>query len=178
MDKIRHDKRKEVHTRMDFGDNTKKSQRMREGSQNSSAGTLSARYHNPSGRLKARARLEDNDGNVFGWLGHQRQSAFDQLSDTYSPSITKFGPDKTSSRDHSHSRGHPHRRDSSLSRDHPQSRDCSGGIKESYGNTFSSYRTRAEHGHHSRDRGRSRIMKIGRESESPLSCVSESDTSD
>ncbi|GJT34376.1 reverse transcriptase domain-containing protein [Tanacetum coccineum] len=43
MDKIRRDKRKEVHTRLDFGDNTKKSRRMREGSQNSSAGTLSAR---------------------------------------------------------------------------------------------------------------------------------------
>ncbi|GJZ98539.1 hypothetical protein Tco_0670992 [Tanacetum coccineum] len=63
MDKIRRDKRKEVHTRLDFGDNTKKSQRMREGSQNSSVMTLSARYCNPSGRLKARDHLEDNDGN-------------------------------------------------------------------------------------------------------------------
>ncbi|GJR01580.1 hypothetical protein Tco_0524564 [Tanacetum coccineum] len=121
---------------MDVRDNTKKSRRMREGSQNSSAGTLSARYRNPSGRLKARARLEDNDGNLFGWL------------------------------------------DASLSRDRPQSRDCSRGIKESYGNTCSSYRTRAEHRHHSRNKGHSRIMKIGRESESPLYCVSESGTSD
>ncbi|GJY03153.1 reverse transcriptase domain-containing protein [Tanacetum coccineum] len=178
MDKIRRDKRKEVHTRLDFGDNTKKSRRMREGSQNSSAGTLSARYRNPSGRLKVRDRLEDNDGNVFGRLGHRRQSAFDRLSDTYSPSTTKSGPDRTSSRDHSHSRGRPHRRDSSLSRDRPRSRDRSRGIEESYGNTCSSYRTRAGHGHHSRDRGRSRIMKRGRESESPLSRVSESGTSD
>ncbi|GJX10655.1 hypothetical protein Tco_0200514 [Tanacetum coccineum] len=45
MDKIRRDKRKEVHTRLDFGDNTKRSRRIREGSQNSSAGTLSARAH-------------------------------------------------------------------------------------------------------------------------------------
>ncbi|GJZ86053.1 reverse transcriptase domain-containing protein [Tanacetum coccineum] len=43
MDKIHHDKRKEVHTRLDFEENIKKSQRMREGSQNSSARTLSAR---------------------------------------------------------------------------------------------------------------------------------------
>ncbi|GKB62966.1 hypothetical protein Tco_0919152, partial [Tanacetum coccineum] len=81
-------------------------------------------------------------------------------------------------RDHSHSRGRPHRRDSSLSMDRPRSRDRSRGIEESYGNTCSSYRTRAGHGHHSRDRGRSRIMKRGRESESPLSRVSESGTSD
>ncbi|GJW47871.1 hypothetical protein Tco_0079517 [Tanacetum coccineum] len=153
MDKIRRDKRKEVHTRLDFGDNTKKIRRMREDSQNSSVGTLSSMYRNPSGRLKAMDLLEDNDGNMFGRLGHRRQSAFDRLSDTYSPSTTKSGPDRTSSRDHSHSR-------------------------ESYGNTCSSYKTRSGHGHHSRDRGRSRIMKRGRESESPLSPVSESGTSD
>ncbi|GJT31360.1 hypothetical protein Tco_0911635, partial [Tanacetum coccineum] len=74
MDKIRRDKLKEVHIRLDFRDNTKKSRRMREGSQNSNVGTLPARYRNPSGRLKARDHLEDNDGNMFGRLGHRRQS--------------------------------------------------------------------------------------------------------
>ncbi|GJY27740.1 reverse transcriptase domain-containing protein [Tanacetum coccineum] len=108
----------------------------------------------------------------------RKESVFDQLSDTYSPSTTKSGSDKTSSRDHSHSRGRPHRRDSSLSRNRPRSRDHSRGIEESYGNTCSSYRTRAVHGHHSRDRGRSRIMKRGRESKSMLSYVSKSGTSD
>ncbi|GKD05284.1 reverse transcriptase domain-containing protein [Tanacetum coccineum] len=39
-------------------------------------------------------------------------------------------------------------------------------------------RTESRHGHRSRDRGRSRIMKRGRTSESPLSRVSESGTSD
>ncbi|GKB15527.1 hypothetical protein Tco_0849450 [Tanacetum coccineum] len=68
MDKIHRDKRKEVHTRLDFGDNTKRSRRIREGSQNSSTGTLSARYRNPSERPKVRDRLKDNDGNVFGRL--------------------------------------------------------------------------------------------------------------
>ncbi|GJR29150.1 reverse transcriptase domain-containing protein [Tanacetum coccineum] len=178
MDKIRRDKRKEVHTRLDFGDNTKRSRRMKEGSQNSSAGTLSARYRNPSERPKVRDRLKDNDGNVFGRLGRQRQSVFDRLSDTYSPSTTKSGPDRASSKDHSHNRGHPHKRDSSLSRDRPRSRDRSRSIKESYDNTCSSYRTGASHGYHSRDKDRSRIMKKGRESESPLSRVSESGTSD
>ncbi|GKE71698.1 hypothetical protein Tco_1529770 [Tanacetum coccineum] len=146
MDKIHRDKRKEVHTRLDFGDNTKRSRRIREGSQNSSAGTLSARYRNPSERPKVKDRLKDNDGNVFGRLGHRRQSAFNRLSDTYSPSTTKSGPDRASSRDHSHSRGRPHRRDSSLSRDRPRSRDRSHGIEESYGNTCSSYKTGADMG--------------------------------
>ncbi|GKC18376.1 hypothetical protein Tco_1020526 [Tanacetum coccineum] len=86
MDKIRRDKRKEVHTRLDFGDNTKISQTTRQGSQNSSAGTWSARYRNPFERPKVRDRMKDNDGNMFGRLGHRRQSAFDRLSDTYSPS--------------------------------------------------------------------------------------------
>ncbi|GKB00702.1 hypothetical protein Tco_0828695 [Tanacetum coccineum] len=178
MDKIRHDKRKEVHTRLDFGESFKKSRRMRKDSQNSSAGTLPARYRNPSERPKMRDRLRSNDGNVFGRLGHRRQSAFERLSDTYSPSTTKSGQDRANSRDHSHSRGRPHKRDSSPSRDCPRSKDRSRGIEESYGNTCSSYRTGALHRYHSHDRDRSRSMKRGRESESPLSRVSESGTSD
>ncbi|GJS34030.1 reverse transcriptase domain-containing protein [Tanacetum coccineum] len=104
MDNIRREKRKEVHTRLDFGDNTKRSRRIREGSQNSSAGTLSARYRNPSERPKVR------------------------------------GPC-------------PH------------------------GTVTLSARTGARHGYHSRDRDYPRIMKRERESESLLSRVSESGTS-
>ncbi|GKC29322.1 reverse transcriptase domain-containing protein [Tanacetum coccineum] len=59
MDKIRRDKRKEVHARLDFRESPKK--RISEGSQNSSARTLSVRYRNPSERLKVRARLRYND---------------------------------------------------------------------------------------------------------------------
>nr|GEX17092.1 reverse transcriptase domain-containing protein [Tanacetum cinerariifolium] len=118
MDKIRCDKRKEVHARLDFEESPKKSQRVREGSQNSSAGTLPARYRNPSERPKMRDRLRYNDGHMFDRLGHRRQSAFDRLSDTYSLSTTKSGQDSANSRDRSHSRGRPRRRDSSPSRDH------------------------------------------------------------
>ncbi|GKA20340.1 hypothetical protein Tco_0700329 [Tanacetum coccineum] len=177
MDKIHRDKRKEVYTRLDFGENTKKSQRMREDSQNSSAGTLSARYRNQSERLKMRDRLRNSDGNVFGRLGHRRQSALERLSNTYSPSTTKSGPDKANSRDHSHSRGRPPRRDLSPNRDRSRSRDRSRGIEESYGHTCSSYRTEARHGCYSRDKDRSRSVKRGRKSESSLSRVSESGTS-
>ncbi|GJY78870.1 hypothetical protein Tco_0484671 [Tanacetum coccineum] len=154
-----------------------KSQRIREGSQNSSVGTLSARYRNPSERPKERDRLRSNDENVFGRLGHRRQSAFEQLSGTYSPSTTKFAPDRENSRDHSRSRGRSHGRDSFLSRERPRSRDHSYSIEESHGNTYSSYRTGALHGSHSRDSDRSYGTKRGRGNESPLSHVSESDAS-
>ncbi|GJZ51640.1 reverse transcriptase domain-containing protein [Tanacetum coccineum] len=123
--RIRRDKRKEVHARLDFRESPKK-RRIRKDSQNSSARTLSARAN---------------------------------------------------SRDRSHSRSRPHRRDSS-NKDHPWSRDCSRGVKESYDNTRSSYGMGTKHGYHSRDRDRSRYVKRGRESESLLSRVSESCTSD
>nr|GEU37502.1 reverse transcriptase domain-containing protein [Tanacetum cinerariifolium] len=132
MDKIHRDKRKEVHARLDFGESPKKIQRVREGSQNSSAGTLPARYRNPSERPKMRDRLRYNDENMFDRLGHRKQSAFDRLSNTYSSSTTKSKPEKANSRDRSHSRGRPRRRDSSLSRDRPRSKDRLCDIKGSY----------------------------------------------
>ncbi|GJX01574.1 hypothetical protein Tco_0185487 [Tanacetum coccineum] len=85
MDKIRRDKRNEVHARLDFRESPKK-RRIREGSQNSSVRTLSARYHDPSERLKVRDPLRYNDRHVLDRLGHRRQSAFVRLYDTYSPS--------------------------------------------------------------------------------------------
>ncbi|GJU56879.1 reverse transcriptase domain-containing protein [Tanacetum coccineum] len=76
---------------------------------------------------RSHARLDFDDEKS------SKQSAFDRLSDTYSPSTTKSGPDMENSRDHAHSRGRPCRRDSFPSRDHPRSRDRLRGIKESYG---------------------------------------------
>ncbi|GJX93300.1 reverse transcriptase domain-containing protein [Tanacetum coccineum] len=175
MDKTRRDKRKEVHARLNFEESPKK-RRIREGSQNSSARTLSARYRNPSERLKVRDRLRYNDRHVLDRLGHRRQSAFDRLSDTYSPSTTKSGQDRANSRDRSHGRSRPHRRDSS-NRDRPRSRDCSRGVEESYDNSRSSYGTGTKHGCHSRDRDHSRYVKRGKKSESPLSRESKSGTS-
>nr|GEU61759.1 reverse transcriptase domain-containing protein [Tanacetum cinerariifolium] len=177
MDKIRRGKRKEVHARLDFGENPRKSQRVREGSQNSSAETLPARYHNPSERPKMWDHLKYNDEDVLDRLGHRRQSAFDRLSNTYSPSTTKSGPNEGNSRDRSHSRGRSRRRGSS-SRDRLRNRIRPRGIEESYGNNRSSYRAGDRHGYHARNMDRSRSMKRERESESPLSRVSESGTSD
>nr|GEZ09715.1 reverse transcriptase domain-containing protein [Tanacetum cinerariifolium] len=178
IDKIHRDKRKEVHIRLDFGENSRKSQRMRENSQNSSTKTLSARYRSPSKRPQIRDCLRNNNGNVFGRLGHRRQSAFKRLSDTYFPSMTKSGLDREYSKDGSYSRGRPHKRDFSPSRDRPRSRDRSHGIKKSYGNTYPSYRIGDKYRYHSHSTGRSSSMKRGRNSESLLSRVSESDTNE
>ncbi|GJU48592.1 hypothetical protein Tco_1218147 [Tanacetum coccineum] len=174
MDKIHRDKRKEVHARLDFGESPKK-RKIREGSLNSSARTLPARYRNPSERLKVWDRLRYNDRHVLDRLGHRRQSAFDQLSDTYSPSTTKSEQDRANSKDRSCGRSRPQWRDSS-NKDRPQSRDCSRGIEESYDNSRSSYGTGTKNGYHSRDRDHSLYVKRGKESESPLSCESESGT--
>ncbi|GJU55745.1 putative reverse transcriptase domain-containing protein [Tanacetum coccineum] len=106
-----------------------------------------------------------------------RKSAFDRLSDTYSPSTTKSGPDRPNFRDRSHSRSRPRKRDSS-NRDRPQSRDCSRGVEESYDNTLSSYGIGTKHGYRSRDRDHPRYEKKGKESESLSSHVSESETND
>nr|GEU61012.1 reverse transcriptase domain-containing protein [Tanacetum cinerariifolium] len=172
MDKVRRDNRKEVHARLDFEEGSRE-RRTRECSHYSSARTLSARTE----RLKVRDRLRYNDRHVLDRLGHRRQSAFDRLSKTYSPSTTKSRPDRTSSRDRSRGRSRPHRRDSPNG-DSPESRDCFRGVGESYGNSHSSYGTGINHGYRYHDRDRSRHTKRGRESESPLSHVSKSDSSD
>ncbi|GKB41104.1 hypothetical protein Tco_0886046 [Tanacetum coccineum] len=112
-----------------------------------------------------------NDGNAFDRLGHRRQSILERLSDTYSPSTTKSGPSRASSRDFSYSGGR------SLNRDHPRVRDRLRGVEESYDDTYSSRRTRTKYRDRSRDRNHSCGMKRWRENESPLSRGSESSTS-
>nr|GEZ80806.1 hypothetical protein [Tanacetum cinerariifolium] len=108
MDKIRRDKRKEVHARLDFGKSFRE-RRTREDFHHSSA---RAQTTKPK-RLIVRDRLRYGDRHVFDRLGHRRQSVFDRLSDTYSPSTTKSRPRGTHSRDHPRGRSHPHRLDSS-----------------------------------------------------------------
>ncbi|GJZ57619.1 hypothetical protein Tco_0613113 [Tanacetum coccineum] len=147
MDNIRRDKRKEVHARLDFEENSKKSRRVREGSRNSSAGTLPARAHSTDLAILTR-QVQPSPGRTGQTL---------RIVLTVEVVLT----DGTL-----------------LLAYRPRSRDRLRGIEESYGNTCSSYRTGARHRYHSRDKDRSRSMKRGRESESPLSRVSESGTSD
>ncbi|GKA93882.1 hypothetical protein Tco_0815868, partial [Tanacetum coccineum] len=161
-DKIRCDKAKRSHAGLDFEGKKEvpRKKRIRGGLSNSSSRTLSARYRNPSERLKVRERLRYNDRHVLDRLGHRRQSAFDRLSDTYSPSTTKSRPDIANSGDRSHSRSCPQRHDSS-NRDHTRSRNRSRGVEESYDNTRSSFGTGTKRGYRSRDRDCSRYEKKG-----------------
>ncbi|GJW30583.1 reverse transcriptase domain-containing protein [Tanacetum coccineum] len=138
MDKVRRDKRKEVHGRLDFEESSEKGRRAREGSQNSSAGVSPVRYHTPSRRPRVQDRLRYNDGNVFNRLSHRRRSVHERLSDTYSPSMTRSRRSRTSSRDPSRIRG------CSPSRDRSQNRDHLRDIEESYDGIYSSQGTRTK----------------------------------
>nr|GEX22569.1 hypothetical protein [Tanacetum cinerariifolium] len=138
--------------------------RTREGSRHSSARTLSAKPE----RLEVQDRLRYNDRHVLDRLGHQRQSAFDRLSKTYSPSTTKSRQDRTSSKDHPHGRSCPHMLDTS-NKGRPENMERFRSVRESYDDS---------HSHSYHDRDRSRHMKRRRASESPLSSVSRSDSSD
>nr|GEU64328.1 reverse transcriptase domain-containing protein [Tanacetum cinerariifolium] len=162
MDKVHRDRRKYVHTRLDFGDGPR--ERTREDSHHSSA---RARTTKPE-RLKVQDHLRYGDRHVLDRLGHRRQSAFDRLSETYSPSTTKSRPRGTDFMDHPRGRSRPHRLDTS-NEDRPKDRERFRSVGESYDDSFS---------HSYRDGNRSRHMKRRRDNESPLSSVSKSDSSD
>ncbi|GKD96692.1 hypothetical protein Tco_1380589 [Tanacetum coccineum] len=168
MEKARREKRKDVQTRLNFGENSKKTRRERENSLNSRAENSPARFHPKRSRTRGRERRDER--NVFSRLSHRRKSVHERLSDTYSSSTTKSGPSRTDSRDLSHSRGY------SLSRECSQIEDRPWGIEESYGDTYSQ-ETKAKYKDRSRDGDRFRSIKRWRESESPSSRGSESSTS-
>nr|GEW37742.1 reverse transcriptase domain-containing protein [Tanacetum cinerariifolium] len=162
MEKVRHDRRKDVHTRLDFGKGHR--ERTREDSHHSSA---RARATKPEW-VKVQDRLRYGDRHVLDRLGHRRQSAFDRLSETYSPSTTKSRPQDTDSRDPP--RGRSRTCGLSTSReDHPKDRERFRSFGESYDDSFS---------HSYRDRNRSRHMKRIRDNKSWLSSESRSDSSD
>nr|GEU48380.1 reverse transcriptase domain-containing protein [Tanacetum cinerariifolium] len=138
MEKVCHDRRKDVHTRATEPE-----------------------------RVKVQNRLRYGDRHVLDRLGHRRQSAFDRLSETYSPSTTKPRPQKMDSRDPP--RGRSRARALSASRDdRHKDRECFRSTRESYGDSFS---------HSNRDGGHHHHMKRRRD-KSPPSSVSRSDSSD
>nr|GEV04183.1 hypothetical protein [Tanacetum cinerariifolium] len=110
----------------------------------------------------------DKQKKVHAKLGHRRQSAFDRLSETYSPSTTKFRPGTTNSRDHPRGRSRPRRLDTS-NKDCPEDKERFRGVGESYDDSYS-------HSYH--DGNRSHHMKRRRDNESLLSSVSKCDSSD
>nr|GEW97577.1 reverse transcriptase domain-containing protein [Tanacetum cinerariifolium] len=160
---LRRGELQEVHARLDFGEGSRE-KRTREYSYHSSARTLTTRPE----RLKVRDCSRYGDRHVLDRLGHRRQSAFDRLSEIYSPSTTKSRPGRTNSRDHPRGRSRPCRLDASNECCH-EDRERFRGVGESYDDSYS-------HSYHDRDR--SRYMKRRRDNESPLSSVSKSDSSD
>nr|GEY94919.1 reverse transcriptase domain-containing protein [Tanacetum cinerariifolium] len=131
MEKVRHDRRKDVHTRLDFEEGPR--ERVKEDSYSNAR----ARAPKP-GRVKVQDRLKYGSRHVLDRLGHRRQSTFDRLSDTYSPSTTKSRPQRTDSRD--------------------SPRD-----RESYGDSFShSYRDGSHHRHMKRKRDKSPPSSVSR----------------
>nr|GEX75109.1 reverse transcriptase domain-containing protein [Tanacetum cinerariifolium] len=130
MDKVRRDRRKDVHTRLDFVKGAR--ERTREDSHHSSA---RARTTKPE-LLKVQDRLRYGDHHVLDRLGHQRQSAFDRLSEPYSPSTTKSRPWRTYSRNLPRGRSRLYRLDTS-NKDCPKNREHFHNVGESYDDSFS-----------------------------------------
>nr|GEX08848.1 reverse transcriptase domain-containing protein [Tanacetum cinerariifolium] len=162
MHKVCRNRRKDVHTRLDFGEGPK--ERTREDFHHSSA---RARTTKPE-REKVQDRLRYGDRHVLDRLGHRRQSAFDRLTKTYSPSTTKSRPRRTDSRDPPQGRGRPYGLDTSKE-DRPKDKERFRSVGKSYDDSFSySYR----------NGNRSHHMNRRRDNESPISSVSRSDSSD
>nr|GEX87066.1 hypothetical protein [Tanacetum cinerariifolium] len=117
MEKVRHDRRKDVHTRLDFREGPR--ERIREDSCYSNTRARATELE----RVKVQDRLKYGNRHVLDRLGHRRQSAFDRLSETYSPRTTKSRPQKTDSRDFP--RGRSRTRTLSASRnDRHKDREC------------------------------------------------------
>nr|GEU31039.1 reverse transcriptase domain-containing protein [Tanacetum cinerariifolium] len=161
MEKVRHARRKDLHTRLDFGEGPR--ERIREDSHYSNT---RARNTEPE-RVKVQDRLRYGDRHVLDRLSHRRQSAFDRLSETYSPSTTKSHPQKTDSR--YPPRGRSRARALSASTDvRHKDRERFRSTRKSYGDSFShSYRDGSHHHHMKRRRDKS-----------PPSSVSRTDSSD
>nr|GEW57588.1 reverse transcriptase domain-containing protein [Tanacetum cinerariifolium] len=160
MEKVRHDRQKDVHTRLDFWEGPR--ERTREDSHHSSARAKATKPEEG----KVQDRLRYGDRRVLDRPGHQRQSAFDRLSETYSPSTTRSRPQETDSRDPP--RGRSRARGLNTSREDPKDRERFRSVGESYDDSSS---------HSHRGGNRSRHMKRRRDNKSPLSSVSKSNSS-
>ncbi|GJV05466.1 reverse transcriptase domain-containing protein [Tanacetum coccineum] len=157
MEKARQDKRKGLQSRLDFGDTPKRARRIRSDSLSSGDRNSPARHYHRREKSKTDARRKDEDRSVFNRLSHRKRSAFERLSNTYSPSTTKSGPSNTTPRDRSRGKNPSDSRDRSSDRSRPRIRSHLHGVEESYGETYSSQRTR--HRDRSRNDGHHGGMK-------------------
>nr|GEV45954.1 retrotransposon protein, putative, unclassified [Tanacetum cinerariifolium] len=136
MEKARHERLKDVHARLDFGEGPR--ERIRENTE-------------PE-RVKIQDRLKYGDRPVFDQLGNRRQSVFDWLSEASSPNTIRSRPWKMNTKDPL--RGRSHARTLGASRDdHNRGGKGFRSTKESYGDSFShSYRDESRNNTKRRDR--------------------------
>ncbi|GKD16595.1 hypothetical protein Tco_1205753 [Tanacetum coccineum] len=83
MEKALRDNRKKVQTRLNFGENPKKTRRERDNFLNSRAENSPTRFHPRISQTCGREKRDDR--NMFNRLSHRRKSVHERLSDTYSP---------------------------------------------------------------------------------------------
>nr|GEU32707.1 reverse transcriptase domain-containing protein [Tanacetum cinerariifolium] len=134
MEKAHHERLKDVHARLDFGEGPQ--ERIRK---NSHYSNTRAKNTEPE-RVKIQDRLKYGDRPVFDRLGNQRQSVFDRLSEASSQNTIRSRPRKMNPKDPL--RGRSHARTLGASRgDHNRGGKGFRNTKESYGDSFShSYR--------------------------------------
>nr|GEZ49751.1 hypothetical protein [Tanacetum cinerariifolium] len=146
MEKARHERLKDVHARLDFGEGPR--ERIRE---NSHYSNKRAKNTEPK-RVKIQDRLKYSDRPVFDRLGNRRQSVFDRLSKASSPNTIRSRPRKVNPKDPL--RGRSHARTLGASRgDHNRGVKGFRSTKESYGDSFSHfYRDESRNNTKRRDR--------------------------
>nr|GEX61896.1 reverse transcriptase domain-containing protein [Tanacetum cinerariifolium] len=146
IEKARHERLKDVHARLDFGEGPR--ERIREKSHYSNT---RAKNTEPE-RVKIQDRLKYDNRPVFDRLGNRRQSVFDRLSEASSPNTIRSRPRKMNPKDPL--RGRSHARTLGASRgNHNQVEKDFRSTKESYGDSFShSYRDESHNNTKRRDR--------------------------
>nr|GFA02263.1 reverse transcriptase domain-containing protein [Tanacetum cinerariifolium] len=162
MDKVRRDRRKDVHTRLDFKEGPR--ERTREDSHHSSTRARTTKPEQLREGPRERTREDSHHSST-----RARTTKPEQLR---VQDCLKYGDrhvlDQLDSRDHPRGRSRPHRLDTS-NEDCPKDRERFHSVGESYDDSFS---------HSCRDKNRSRHMKRKSDNESPLSSVSKSDSSE
>nr|GFA15531.1 reverse transcriptase domain-containing protein [Tanacetum cinerariifolium] len=159
MEKARHERLKDVHARLDFGEGPR--ERI---SENSYYSNTRAKNTEPE-RVKIQDRLKYGDRPVFDRLGNRRQSVFDRLSEASSPNTIRSRPQKINTKDPL--RGRSHARTLGTSRgDHNRGGKGFRSIKESYGDSFSyPYRDKSHNDTKRRDRSPSSSVSRSNPSE-------------
>nr|GEW37557.1 hypothetical protein [Tanacetum cinerariifolium] len=89
MGKVHHERRKDVHTKLDFGEDPQ--ERIREDSHYSNTRAKNAEPK----RVKIQDHLRYGDRHVFDRLGNRRQSVFDWLSEASLPNTIRGGKGST-----------------------------------------------------------------------------------